>query len=77
MAVEEAYESRSSTCSTKVLVTAQLIAPIEAALASKSTPLPERFRAVFTLKNLGGPLAIRALTTGELLVLMVVCRREG
>merc|ERR1712130_182694 len=68
MAVEEAtesisYESKSSTSSTKIMVTPEVIAPIQAALASPKTPLPERFRAVFTLKNLGGPLAIKALAT--------------
>merc|ERR1712137_647805 len=58
----DSYESKSSS-TTKILVTPEVIAPIQAALASVETPLPERFRAVFTLKNLGGPLAIKALAT--------------
>merc|ERR1712063_6204 len=59
----DSYESKSSTSTTKILVTPEVIAPIQAALASVETPLPERLRAVFTLKNLGGPLAIKALAT--------------
>jgi len=33
-------------------------------LNSPSTPLADRFRALFTLKNLGGPLAIEAIGRG-------------
>lgn len=32
-------------------------------LNDKSRPLKERFRALFTLKNLGGPVAIEAIST--------------
>lgn len=31
-------------------------------LNDKNRPLKERFRALFTLKNLGGPIAIKAIT---------------
>lgn len=61
----ESYESHSLTSSAKVKVTADVINPIKEKLASPKTPLPERFRCVFTLQNLGGPLAIEALATGK------------
>lgn len=64
--MEEEYQlSQSLTSTKKVLVTPEVIDPIKAKLASPDTPLPERFRCVFTLKNLGGKLAIEALATGK------------
>lgn len=30
-------------------------------LNDKNRPLKERFRALFTLKNLGGPVAVKAI----------------
>lgn len=60
----ESYESHSLTSSKKVTVTPEVVNPIREKLASPNTPLPERFRCVFTLQNLGGPLAIEALSTG-------------
>ena len=65
--VEQEYEmSQSLTSTTKVLVTPSIIDPIKQKLADPKTPLPERFRCVFTLKNLGGKLAIEALATGRM-----------
>ena len=58
------YESQSLTATKKVIVNAELINPMEEKLVSTETPLPERFRIVFTLRNLGGPLAINALSKG-------------
>ena len=40
------------------------IIDIGAVLNSSSTPLADRFRALFTLKNLGGPAAIEAIGRG-------------
>ena len=64
MATNIEYESQSLTSSTKVIVNEELIRPMEEKLVSTETPLPERFRIVFTLRNLGGPLAIAALSKG-------------
>ena len=63
--VMDSYDSQSLTSTKTVKVSKEIIDPIKEKLASNKTPLPERFRCVFTLKNLGGPLAIKALATGR------------
>jgi len=60
---DECYYSKSLTASNKVLVTPELIEPIQEKLVNPDTPIAERYRCVFTLSNLGGPLAIKALAS--------------
>jgi len=60
-ATQEAYESKSLTASRKVLVTATLVDEVKAVLLNPAKPMAERTRAIFTLRNLGGPLAVHAL----------------
>lgn len=43
-------------------VNTQDIAKIGALLNDKHKPLPERFRALFTLRNLGGDVAIQSIS---------------
>jgi hypothetical protein len=40
--------------------------PLDKLLNSKETPLAQRFRALFTLKSLGGPRAIEVIAKGTL-----------
>ena len=40
--------------------------PLDRLLNSESTPLAQRFRALFTLKSLGGPRAIEIISKGQL-----------
>jgi deoxyhypusine monooxygenase len=60
---DESYYSKSLTASNKVLVTPELIKPIQEKLVNPDTPIAERYRCVFTLSNLGGPLATKALAS--------------
>lgn len=41
-----------------------IYAPLDKLLNSKETPLAQRFRALFTLKSLGGPRAIEVIAKG-------------
>lgn len=61
MSEEEGYISQSLTATNKILVNAEVINPIFEQLIHPDTSVPARFRAVFTLSNLGGPLAREAL----------------
>eukprot|EP01095_Lingulamoeba_sp_RSL-Kostka_P003979 TRINITY_DN15091_c0_g1_i1.p1 TRINITY_DN15091_c0_g1~~TRINITY_DN15091_c0_g1_i1.p1 ORF type:complete len:348 (+),score=137.49 TRINITY_DN15091_c0_g1_i1:88-1131(+) len=57
-------ESISPTSSTKVIVTQDKIDNIKKVLLDKEINMNDRYRAVFTLRNLGGKLAIDALVAG-------------
>jgi len=60
---DQSYESKSLTSTKKVQVTPELIKPIKEKLINPNLTMAERYRCVFTLSNLGGPLAIEALAS--------------
>lgn len=60
---DECYYSKSLTATKRILVTPELIKPIQEKLVNPDIPIAERYRCVFTLSNLGGPLATKALAS--------------
>lgn len=60
---EEGYESASLTASRKVKVTEEVVEPVRRRLLDTSLSMADRTRAIFTLRNLGGPLAVSALAS--------------
>ena len=66
-------EEDQSTTTTTLVATPEVIEGVRKLLTNKQAPITERFRAIFTLCNLGGHLAIDALIAGSssLLLLLV------
>jgi deoxyhypusine monooxygenase len=56
-----------------VKVSPEAVASLEAKLLSPDTPLPEKYRVLFSLRNIEGSEAHNALTIGNLIVQVLAC----
>lgn len=59
------HSSKMEATETKPIADSQTIIKLGEVLGNKSLPMPQRFRTIFTLKNIGGKEAIDALMLGK------------
>lgn len=59
---------------TLVQVPEDVVVALERKIQAEDTPLPEKYRALFSLRNVAGSTATKALTTGGAVVAVPIVR---